>query len=203
MTVKELALSISQTLIDGINKRNKATLVVCGGSSPVLLFNELSLNDLDWSKVIIFLGVDRVVDSTHIDSNEKLIKQELLINNAKKASFISLISSPDRILGQDLPFDMMILGVGYDGHFASLFPSMIQDDCLDPYATPNLVYTDVQGEPPHKRVSMNLAMILNSQRCLLLVNNANKHKVIEDGRENRDLPIFYLLNQTKLKIEIP
>lgn len=202
MTVKESALSISQTLLDGINKRNKATLVVCGGSSPIPLFNELSLIDLDWSKVIIFLGDDRMVGPTHFDSNENLIKQGLLINNAKKASFVSLISSPDKILEQNLPFDMMVLGVGYDGHFASLFPSMVQDDCLNPYATPNLVYTDVQGEPPYKRVSMNLAMILNSRRCLLLVNNSKKQKIIEEGRKNRDLPIFHLLNQTKLNIEI-
>jgi 6-phosphogluconolactonase len=77
-----LSASISHSLSDAIDAKGFASLVVSGGSSPLPLYNMLSMTDIDWSKVFIYLGDDRVVESNHKDSNEHLIKTQLMINNA-------------------------------------------------------------------------------------------------------------------------
>ena len=97
----------------------------------------------------------------------------------------------------------MLLGLGYDGHFASLFPKLVGNDrCLSVLADPEIVLLDEMGNPKHKRVSMNLAMILQSKRIVLISNNKDKNKVIEDAYSNKDLPLYYLLKQKKVEVEI-
>ena len=85
--LNKLSNSIVDSLSSGINANGSASLVVCGGNSPLPLYQCLSKSDLDWSKVSIFLGDDRVVPAAHDDSNEYLIKNNLLINKANKAIF--------------------------------------------------------------------------------------------------------------------
>ena len=120
-----LSASISHSLSDAIDAKGFASLVVSGGSSPLPLYNMLSMTDIDWSKVFIYLGDDRVVESNHKDSNEHLIKTQLMINNASKASFNSLLYPELRVNEIKLPFDIVLLGLGMDGHFASLFPDQL------------------------------------------------------------------------------
>ena len=97
------------------------------GNSPLPLYDNLSKKDLDWSKVSIFLGDDRVVPSNHSDSNNHLIHLHLLKNNASSASFYPLNDSKIAIEDIRRPFDVVLLGLGNDGHFASLFPDQLND----------------------------------------------------------------------------
>ena len=78
--MKNLSDQIIEILKLAIKERNEASLVVSGGSSPVKIFNELSLMHLDWTKVNITLVDDRFVDKSHNDSNEKLVIENLMIN---------------------------------------------------------------------------------------------------------------------------
>ena len=87
----KLAKSIAQSLDAEIEQNGNASLVLSGGQSPIQIFHHLNEIDLEWSKVNILLGDDRVVDKDHHDSNEKLIKDHLLINKAKRANYISLL----------------------------------------------------------------------------------------------------------------
>ena len=87
----KLAKSIAQSLNTEIEQNGNASLVLSGGQSPIQIFYHLNQINLEWSKVSIVLGDDRIVSKDHNDSNEKLVKDHLLINEAKKANYISLL----------------------------------------------------------------------------------------------------------------
>jgi len=126
-TADNLSQSIAASLSASINLNGYASFVVCGGSSPLPIYDNLSNKDLDWSKVSIFLGDDRVVPSDHQDSNNYLIQLHLLKNNASSASFYPLNDSKITIKDIRRPFDVVLLGLGNDGHFASLFPAQLNN----------------------------------------------------------------------------
>ena len=195
--------SIVDSLISSINLNGHASFVVCGGNSPLPLYKNLSKKDLDWSKVSIFLGDDRVVPADHVDSNNYLIHHNLLQNNAASASFYSLIDLKISIEDMKRPFDVVLLGLGNDGHFASLFPAQLGNaDAFDITASPGLIISDQElGSPCYKRISMNLSLLMDTKRCILLVPNENKRKIVERALEDNKLPLHFLLNQKKTKVE--
>ena len=98
----------------------------------------------------------------------------------------------------------MLLGMGEDGHFASLFPKLIKTnpEYFDLQSEPEIFFTEPMGNPCHKRVSMNLSMILQSKNIFLLVPNMKKMEVLNQARNDSSLPINYLLNQKKIDIQI-
>ena len=197
------AQSIYEALKNNIDNNGSVSFVVSGGSSPVKIFNDLSKSDLDWSKVSVTLVDDRVVSSEHCDSNEKLLKENLFINNASAAKFISLKSDSDEVMNINRPFDIMLLGMGEDGHFASLFPELVDNsNYFDLSANPEIIFTDPMGSPCHKRVSMNLSMIMMSKKIILLVSSSAKSTLVDQALENKYLPIHFLLNQQTKDIEI-
>ena len=83
-----LVIKVTELLIGTINKRGSASLVVSGGRTPLAFFHLLSQQVLDWSKVVVTLADERWVDAHHSDSNEKLVRENLLINEAHAAEFI-------------------------------------------------------------------------------------------------------------------
>ena len=195
--------SIYEALKNSIDNNGRASFVVSGGSSPVKIFNDLSKSDLDWSKVSVTLVDDRVVSSEHSDSNEKLLKENLFINNASAAKFISLKSDSEEVMNINRPFDIMLLGMGEDGHFASLFPELVDNsNYFDLSANPEIIFTEPMGNPCHKRVSMNLSMIMQSKKIILLVSSSAKSILVDQALENKYLPIHFLLNQQTKDIEI-
>ena len=202
-TVDNLSQSITASLSASINLNGYASFVVCGGSSPLPLYDNLSNKDLDWSKVSIFLGDDRVVPSDHQDSNNYLIQLHLLKNNASSASFYPLNNSKITIKDIRRPFDVVLLGLGNDGHFASLFPAQLNNALVfDAYASPSIIVSDQDlGSPSHKRISMNLSMLIDAKRCILLVPNSDKRKIVERAYKDNQLPLHFLLTQERTKIE--
>ena len=199
----KLSKSIAKTLNESIELSGKASLVVCGGNSPLPIYQKLSLADLDWNKVSIYLGDDRLLLSDHIDSNENLLRKNLLINNAKSAKFHPLVQPRIDIKNIILPFDIVLLGLGLDGHFASLFPEQVKlRSAFSIDAEPNFVCSDIPlGSPSYKRISMNLALLLNTKRCILLVTNSDKRLVVEKASTNNKMPLYFLINQDKTKLE--
>ena len=185
---------ISDKLKLAIDKKGTATFVVSGGTSPLKLFEDLSKIDLPWNKVQITLVDDRLVNKNHIHSNQKLINDHLLKNKAKLANFIPLSQKIIKSKIIITPFDVNLLGMGEDGHFASLFPDMINDfNLFDLSADPNILTITSHGDPFLPRITMNLSLILKSEFIVLLVKGSIKQKIIDQAKNDNSLPIHYLL----------
>jgi 6-phosphogluconolactonase len=199
----KIATSIASTLEESVLKKGYATLVVSGGNSPLEIFSHLNQMPISWPKVTIILGDDRMLDPGNTDSNDKLIRENLIINKAGSAKYLSLIDplvTPSKL---NFPFDISLLGMGLDGHFASLFPELLENISLFKIDSPHEIYLseDSLGDPSHKRITMNLSMLLNSVRCILLVSSESKRGVLDQAIGDSSLPVHHLINQNKIKIE--
>ena len=199
----KIAKSIASTLEESVLKKGYATFVVSGGNSPLEIFSHLNQMPIPWSKITIILGDDRMLDSGNSDSNDKLIRENLIINKAGSAKYLSLIDplvTPSKL---NFPFDISLLGMGLDGHFASLFPELLANMSLFKVDAPHEIYLseNALGHPSHKRISMNLSMLLNSDRCILLVSSESKRGVLDQAIGDSRLPVHHLINQNKVKIE--
>jgi 6-phosphogluconolactonase len=199
----KIATSIASTLEESVLKKGYATLVVSGGNSPLEIFSHLNQMPISWPKVTIILGDDRMLDPGNTDSNDKLIRENLIINKAGSAKYLSLIDplvTPSKL---NFPFDISLLGMGLDGHFASLFPELLENISLFKIDAPHEIYLSVDslGDPSHKRITMNLSMLLNSVRCILLVSSESKRGVLDQAIGDSSLPVHHLINQNKIKIE--
>lgn len=192
-----LAGDIVNNLKRAISDKGQAVLLVSGGRSPIALFETLSQVDLAWDKVIISLVDDRWVDAQHNDSNANLVRQHLTVNNAAKARFIPLVgTNPDAFAGIDesiaaigdiKDIDVMILGMGEDGHTASIFPCCEQlDDAMSSDNTQRLIATQ-PTTAPHQRVSFTLNEILAAKQVYLPLSGNNKIRVFEQAQQLNDL----------------
>lgn len=212
----ELAEQISAALSAGIAARGNASLVVSGGKSPTKMFELLRKQALDWSRVSVALADERWVDPSDPSSNEKLVRDVLLKDKAAAAKFIGLknaASTPDSgavaawetFARVPRPFDLVILGMGDDGHTASLFPgSPNLTNALNPDAVDGCVgmWSPVA---PQARLSLNLSALLDSRRIVLLLNGAQKWSTFTKASESgpiADMPIRAVLRQTRTPVDI-
>jgi|TARA_B110000263_G_scaffold136053_1_gene118056 6-phosphogluconolactonase len=203
LKTSKITNQIYQRLNNSINEKGSASIIVCGGRSPIPLFKELSHLDLAWKKVRVILVDDRLVSSTSPESNERLLKNHLLCNAAKHATYISLKNETKKVLQVATEFDIAILGFGLDGHFASLFPDYIQhEDFFSETAEPKVLYTKKIGSPSVERATMNLSMILRSNKIYVLAGSQEKQDILELAKTDPSLPLFYLLNSTNISYEI-
>tara|TARA_X000000950_G_C13547415_1_gene510100 strand:- start:4 stop:621 length:618 start_codon:yes stop_codon:yes gene_type:complete len=185
---------ITKNLSSSIKKHQNASIAVPGGTSPIKIFNELSKQKLDWSKVQITLVDDRLVDPDNDQSNQKLINDYLLKNEAKKSKFIPLNKNLNKGNNFKFPLDVCLLGIGNDGHFASLFPNMINNtNMLDPKSKSSIDEVKANGNPFVPRISMNLPLILSSNVIILLIKGKLKQEVLREAYNNKNIPLYYLL----------
>jgi 6-phosphogluconolactonase len=189
------AKQIIDLLSDAIAKRGKASLAVSGGSTPKPLFMALSETDFAWDKVVVTLADERWVEASHADSNEKLVRENLLQNKASAATFVSLTSNDAnavdaeheisaRIDGMGEVLDVIILGMGEDGHTASLFPCSSQiSEGLNVSRQLSAIATQ-PNTAPHQRMSMSLKKIISARQVFLHLTGPKKKAVLEDALAN-------------------
>jgi 6-phosphogluconolactonase len=141
------------------------------------------------------------VADDHDDNNCKLIRSKLLQGPVGAAQFLPLtVEGP--VLEIPRPFDVMLLGMGSDGHFASLFPSMVDDMAMDVMAAPAVIETEPHGDPKWPRISMNLPMILQSRQIFLLVKGSVKQETLAAAQIDRSLPVYHLITQNIQSVQI-
>ena len=185
---------ISDKLNSSLENKGSGSLVVSGGSSPISIYEELSNIDISWSKVFLTLVDDRLVDPDHRDSNQKLLYNHFIKNKAKNINFFPLTENFLSNTKFKKPFDVTLLGMGEDGHFASLFPDMInQNEAFDLNASPKILITPPQGNPLIPRIAMNLSLIMESLNIILLVKGKAKQNIFEKAKQEQKLPIHHLI----------
>lgn len=183
-----LATSVSHALDLAIQDRGHAVLAVSGGRSPVPMFERLRYRPVRWDAVTITLVDERAVPPGHEDSNARLVQEHLLRDAAAAASFVPLIvdaveaSEPARaVVRLNAAFrqpDVAVLGMGEDGHTASLFADAPELGEALNGDTPCYVVTR-PASAPHARVTLNLAALLAAERVFLAFAGAAKAEVFE------------------------
>lgn len=211
-----LAAEIQVDLQEAVDMRGVASLAVSGGRTPVALFEQLASETLSWDKVWVTLVDERWVDAQDSASNEHLLRTHLLHNKASAAHFIGLKNSgasPQegadwawRALARlSRPIDVVLLGMGNDGHTASLFPGTPQlHAALDMNAAAACVAT-VAPVAPTQRLSFNVAALLDARRIILHIQGADKWAVYQqalaEGPEAA-LPIRAVLRQQRVPVDV-
>jgi len=199
------AAAIGEALEAALRDRGSASLVGTGGRSPGPVYDRLARADLDWGNVSVTLSDERCVDAGTPDSNSRLVRDRLLQGPAAAANFLPLWPpEPETLeaIAALRPFDVVMLGMGEDGHIASLIPG--DPGLVDALATDDLTRAVPAGlgDPPIARITLTLRAILDSRAIFLLIAGEAKREVIRRARAGEDLPVGRLLSQSATPVRI-
>ncbi|RFB05119.1 6-phosphogluconolactonase [Parvularcula marina] len=203
-----VAEAISEKLRAAIEARGMASFVASGGGTPKPAFELLSQDDrIDWDKVTVTLSDERMAPPEAGVSNADMLREHLLKDAAVSARFLPLdtLSSLEKF---DLPFDVVLLGMGGDGHFASIFPD---GDGMDAACAPGATILaetiphPLPPEAPYPRLTLSLPAIRQCRDLFLMISGEGKRDILElagsDAPEG-DLPIRRLLHDPDLPLSI-
>ncbi len=209
-----LAQQIKEVLENAVRQRGHAYLVVSGGKTPVELFKILAQTKMPWDQITITLADERCVGADHRDRNERLVKHFLLQHEARTAKFLSLYDEHIHIAESlqktacavaSLPtFDVVILGMGEDGHTASLFPCSNElSQGMDNNAEMVLLVTPQTA--PHQRVSLSKKRLLDSRVIFLHLVGQKKRSVLNQALAEPNqmlMPISAFLNNQNTNVRV-
>lgn len=205
-----LAAAIARDLREKLAWRDTVSLAVSGGRSPVPVFEALREEDLDWARVIVTLVDERWVPETDSASNAALVKTHLMQGRAATAIFIPLYTGEataeeaERTLARRThllapSLDVVILGMGDDGHTASLFPNSPNLDkglALGSPASATLSYMAQTGAvAPVERMSLTLPWILEAGKIYLQFGGSAKIEVFNKASAavSKTYPVSFVL----------
>lgn len=210
------ASAIDAAIDDALRARGGALLALAGGRTSPPVFRRLAARLRDWSRITVLPSDERWVAADHPDCNLRQMREAFggaddirwlslapaLPHGAASAAFAN-----GALAAYPQSFDACMLGMGTDGHFASLFPGAANlDAALDP-ANPEaavaIVPDPMPSAGPHPRVSLTLARLLRSRRLLLVITGDDKRRVLERARAgDATLPVAALLAATHPVAEI-
>jgi 6-phosphogluconolactonase len=213
---RNLADKVAASLSAAITSKGTAVIAVSGGSTPKAFFQELSIRDIDWAKVTITLVDERFVPADNPRSNHLLVAGNLLQNKAKAATFqplyqaaasvedaAKLSTSATASIGN--PFDVVILGMGGDGHTASFFPGGNNlAVALDPKTPRGVITMDAEGagEP---RLTFTFSSLQDAALLVLHIEGESKKDVLakaEGAGDEADMPIRAILRRAASPLDI-
>ncbi len=203
-----LAARIVAALGDAIAERGRATLAVSGGRTPKHLFNAISRHPFDWKNVSVVLVDERLVAPDSDRSNERLVRDNLLIGEAAQAHFVPLfspgMSAEEAALAADKkvralgdPLDVVVLGMGPDGHTASFFPDApalrsLYDNADDKAVLP--VHAESAGEP---RLTLSMQLLTSARLLVVHIESDERRRILTEALDEGELPIARFLAEAK------
>ncbi|PPD21879.1 MAG: 6-phosphogluconolactonase [Methylobacter sp.] len=197
VSAAEVALSASTRILaaaeHAIAARGEFKLVLAGGSTPEKIYNLLTQAQTDWSKWKIYFGDERCLPADHPDRNSVMAARALLSAVTIPAAHIYPIAAelgPEQgaaqyrdIVAHALPFDMVLLGMGEDGHTASLFPGHEHDQNQLTHAVYN------SPKPPPERVSISAKALADTAELMFIITGAGKRDALQAWLNGADLPV--------------
>ena len=205
------ANAIAEALREAIADRGHASLAVSGGRTAECVFPYLSIAELAWRRVAITLTDDRWVEPGHPDSNEGLARRFLMRDRAARAALVGLKSAEtlphdglevaeSRLATINWPLDVVFLGMGTDGHIASLFP----DDPNWTLGSGRVVaVSGVEGR--HPRMSLSPSALRDARYIVLVVIGAGKAEALAQARVAGPLsaaPARLVLDQPTVPVSV-
>jgi 6-phosphogluconolactonase len=213
---EDLAAAAAGAIAEALARPRPKTLIVTGGTSPGAVYDRLSAMDLDWASTTVTLTDDRWVASDSPDSNERLVRDRLLTGRAAGARFLPLKGAEDTPEADALAVepslaalptaDAVLLGMGEDGHIASLFPT--DPDLaarLDPDGARLCVGVAMAGLAPFiPRITLTVAALLRARLLVLLITGLAKLAIIERVASDPDYapPVAAILRQTRAPVSV-
>ena len=216
-----LAAECQDMLSEALSKNGAATIFLSGGTTPAPLYEAMSKMDLAWKKVKVALVDERWVDANHSASNEALIRKNLLVNHAKNATFVGMKTAANTAAkgvaeteanyqALPKPYAFAIVGMGNDGHTASLFPNADGlNAALNPDSEKRIAAIKAKASPitgPNtERMTMTLSALLQCDRIVVLITGEDKLAIFDQamrGGSVSEMPIRALLNQEKVPVEL-
>jgi len=200
-----------------IDARGGAVVALAGGKTPLPIYATLSQAKLDWKRVTIIPGDERIVPLGDPLSNVTALAKTFLPKGARVMPIVPTATADYKAAGrsadalmQDLhwPLDLCLLGVGADGHTASIFPGPDFDEALNgpkERRALGVMPEPLPPEAPVARVTLSRAAIVSSASVMIAVTGAAKKKVIEDAISQgagSAYPIGRVLADTELPVDI-
>ncbi|MDU8945039.1 6-phosphogluconolactonase [Ovoidimarina sediminis] len=205
MMMIDLANQLAGELSNYVTHHDSATFAVPGGTTPGPVFDTLSGADLHWDRIRVLLTDERWVPEEHERSNTRLIRERLLTNRAAMADYIPLYAETDTPedaiddlaarLEPELPLSVLLLGMGADGHIASIFPGADRlDEALSSKAPP-LMAMRAPGAP-EPRITLTAPVLTGAMSTHILITGAEKRETLERARHAKahDLPVQAVLH---------
>ena len=205
---------IHAALTHRLSRQDGASLVVSGGTTPGRCLEELAHLDTDWDRVHVVLSDERWVPADDKNSNERLVRETLLVNGAAVARFQPAYSADEdvaarcasldaEIRARPFPFACSLLGMGADGHFASLFPDAENLDEGLNVDSSRLCIPVSTASSPHPRISLTLAALSRSDEIVLLFFGDEKLAVYEDAKaQTNGYPVSRLIRQKRAPVHV-
>jgi 6-phosphogluconolactonase len=195
-----LAQAVAADLRGAIARRGGARIALSGGSTPRAFLIELSKQMLDWARVTVMPVDDRWVPPDHERSNERLLRETLLQGSAAQARFLplwrpsptpeaALLPVLSQVANEALPLDVVVLGMGEDGHVASLFPDLVHRDIgLQPSGrAPALAVRTANA--PEPRMTLTLSAIFTAPSLYLHIEGEKKRRVLDGAATDPRSPL--------------
>jgi 6-phosphogluconolactonase len=191
MMMIDLASKIAGELGSALRGNDHASLCVPGGTTPGPMFDALCAADVEWERVHIFLGDERWVPETSERSNTRLVRERLMVNRAAAARLVPLhlegmgleeaIPRLTEALEPELPISVLLLGMGTDGHTASLFPGADRlDEAMASDAPPLMAITAPGAQDP--RLTLTLPVLQGAMSIHVLIVGPEKREALERVR---------------------
>lgn len=207
---------IADHVREAVAARGSATLVLSGGRSPIPVYARLAQCSLSWNRVTITLSDERWVPPDSADSNEGMVRRAFCHGQSVAAHIVGLKTPHDSpevgesachaaVAAVSRPFDVVLLGMGADGHTASLFPGTAGlAEALDPL-NGTLCKAIIAPTVPQPRITLTVSALLDSREVFLLFTGEEKLRVYRQaGRPGpiEVLPVRAVLRQNKTPVHV-